>query len=590
MPTYLGSTPTTTTSARACCATARSPSRSARSESPARSTPPDSKGGHRLLPAGRGHHTRRRRSGGAQLLRAAGRGDGRAPAVPGHAGLSEARRSGAGRKAPALLLHVRQGGDGLAPPGACLQRLRRLPLRGRRGDGGGRRRQLRSDVTETNRLAKDVNPLARESESYYRFQGSEIETLKKVWMEPSRGLLSDEFYNMPGLGALYSRASTYVFGDWNKCGELMGLAPYGRPGSMKPLMEIKDGELDVPELAGRVQAALSAGEPDRNGKQPVHAALGGSGLAGPGRHRDACCSTRARWLRETTGAKNLCIAGGVALNCVANGRIAREAGFDNVWIQPAAGDDGIAIGCAYYGHLAMQKKPRSFVMDHAYLGVDYTDEDVASRHGPTAGASRDDQDAERGHLRRHSEGAGRGQRHRLVSGPLRIRAARARQPQHPGRSAHGRDEGHPEQAREAQAAVSPVRADRSRRAGERDLRGRRGTPRTCCLPSACVRSGETRSRRSFTSTARRACRRCGRSTNERLYRLLKEFEALTGVPVLLNTSFNIKGEPIVETPQDAIECFLTTGIDYLAMHDMLIAKTPGTGSWRRWSRSTATSA
>ena len=62
------------------------------------------------------------------------------------------------------------------------------------------------------------------------------------------------------------------------------------------------------------------------------------------------------------------MAGGVALNCVANGRIAREAGFDNVWIQPAAGDDGIAIGCAYYGHLEIQKKPRTFVMNHAYLG------------------------------------------------------------------------------------------------------------------------------------------------------------------------------------------------------------------------------
>ena len=69
---------------------------------------------------------------------------------------------------------------------------------------------------------------------------------------------------------------------------------------------------------------------------------------------------RAIWLRETTGAKNLCIAGGVALNCVANGKIVREAGYDNVWIQPAAGDDGIAIGCAYYGHLAIQKKPRSY--------------------------------------------------------------------------------------------------------------------------------------------------------------------------------------------------------------------------------------
>src|SRR5262249_51863406 len=60
--------------------------------------------------------------------------------------------------------------------------------------------------------------------------------------------------------------------------------------------------------------------------------------------------------------------------------------------------------------------------------------------------------------------------------------------------------------------------------------------------------------------------------NERLYRLLREFDAITGVPLLLNTSFNVKGEPIVETPEDAIHCFLTTGIDYLVLHDVLMAK------------------
>jgi len=61
--------------------------------------------------------------------------------------------------------------------------------------------------------------------------------------------------------------------------------------------------------------------------------------------------------------------------------------------------------------------------------------------------------------------------------------------------------------------------------------------------------------------------------NPRLYGLLKKFEAITGVPVLVNTSFNVKGEPIVETPRDALDCFLTTGIDYLALHDTLISKT-----------------
>ena len=74
------------------------------------------------------------------------------------------------------------------------------------------------------------------------------------------------------------------------------------------------------------------------------------------------------------------------------------------------------------------------------------------------------------------------------------------------------------------------------------------------------------------STARRGFRPCARQTNPLLYRLLKEFEALTGVPVLINTSFNVKGEPIVETPRDAVICFLTTGIDYLVLHDTLVSK------------------
>jgi carbamoyltransferase len=63
------------------------------------------------------------------------------------------------------------------------------------------------------------------------------------------------------------------------------------------------------------------------------------------------------------------------------------------------------------------------------------------------------------------------------------------------------------------------------------------------------------------------------ATNPMLYRLLKEFEALTGVPVLINTSFNIKGEPIVETPEDAVACFLNTGIDHLILHDTVVSKT-----------------
>src|SRR5919198_6564591 len=104
-----------------------------------------------------------------------------------------------------------------------------------------------ADVAEPGQLTENVDPLAREAESYYRFEGSRLQTLKKVWLKPIRGFLSDEFFYMPGLGALYSRVSSYMFADWNKCGEVMGLAPYGRPGAMKPLVQMKDGELEFAE-------------------------------------------------------------------------------------------------------------------------------------------------------------------------------------------------------------------------------------------------------------------------------------------------------------------------------------------------------
>src|SRR3979411_1860735 len=110
-------------------------------------------------------------------------------------------------------------------------------------DGVG---SYQSDIAEPYPSTDTATPLARESESYYQFNGSKIECLKKVWMEPDRGFLSDEFYNMPGLGALYSRASTYIFGDWNKVGELMRLRPSGSREKVKDLLELTDGTLRVP--------------------------------------------------------------------------------------------------------------------------------------------------------------------------------------------------------------------------------------------------------------------------------------------------------------------------------------------------------
>jgi len=431
-----------------------------------------------------------------------------------------------------------------------------------------------SDISETYPPASSVAALARESESYYRFEGSRIETLKKVWLQPSRGFLSDEFYNMPGLGALYSRASSYVFGDWNKCGELMGLAPYGRPNEAEPLMALDNGELQVPVWTTRFnQPWLSEGESGEKWDDSPSMQHWKDLAWRVQDDTERVLLARAIWLRETTGAKNLCLAGGVALNCVANGRIAREAGFDNVWIQPAAGDDGIAIGCAYYGHLAVKKAARSFVMTHAYWGALYKDEQVqaatdpalvrmATRKAPSPDICADTAKVLAagyvvGWFQGRSEFGPRALGNRSILADPRkgeMKAILNSRVKH----------------RQAFRPFAPiVLAERANEVFEGE------EPSPFMLLAKRVRP-EWRDRIPaivhVDGTAR--VQTVEAETNAPLYRLLKAFEAMTGVPVLLNTSFNVKGEPIVETPQDAMACFLATGIDYLVLHDLLIKKGP----------------
>jgi carbamoyltransferase len=434
-------------------------------------------------------------------------------------------------------------------------------------DGVG---SYRADVDEPVPAADEATPLARESESYYTFDGTAIRCLKKVFMEPDRGFLSDEFYNMPGLGALYSRASTYVFGDWNKCGELMGLAPYGRHGRATSLMHLKGDRLVVPRWTAALDQPfiLDGGQKWETSPSMPH----WEDLAWRVQDdTETVLLARARWLRETTGAKNLCIAGGVALNCVANGRLAREAGFENVWIQPAAGDDGIAIGCAYYGWLEILKQRRSFVMEHAYVGRRYSDRDISAALGKplvriqtTRTPSNDISKATAklladqkviGWFQDRSEFGPRALGNRsLIADPRRAEMkdilnsrVKHRQPFRPFA---------PIVLHERMADVFEGDEDSPFMLIAKNVRPEWRDR----IPAVVHVDGTAR-----VQTVREA-------TNPALYRLLKEFEALTGVPVLINTSFNVKGEPIVETPRDAVICFLTTGIDHLVLHDTLVSK------------------
>ena len=430
-----------------------------------------------------------------------------------------------------------------------------------------------SDIHEQDQLTGNVNPLARESESYYRFKGAELTPLRKEWLDPVRGFLSDEFYFMPGLGALYSRVSSYIFGDWNKCGEVMGLAPYGRPDPAKSLIKLEAGALDVPQWTAEFDKPWFP-DVDRDWERSPFLPHWQDLAWRVQNDAETVLLDRAIWLRETTGARNLCIAGGVGLNCVANGRILREAGFDRVWVQPAAGDDGIAIGCAYYGHLAIQKKERNFVMEHAYLGIEYPDRAVSAalntwlvRVETTRTASSDIcADTARLLAEGHVFGWFQG---RSEFGP---RALGNRSILADPRTPEMKDKLNKRvKHRQAFRPFAPVvLAERANEVFEGEaespfmLLAQRVRPQwTHKIPAVVHVDGTAR-----VQTVRE-------DQNPRLYRLLREFAAITGVPVLLNTSFNVKGEPIVETPRDAVECFLATGIDYLALNDTLIAKTVG---------------
>jgi carbamoyltransferase len=434
-------------------------------------------------------------------------------------------------------------------------------------DGVGSYRQ---DITEEI-PADDVNPLARESESYYTFSGSSIQAIKKVWINPAKGLLHDEFFSMDGLGALYSRVSCYIFQDWNKCGEVMGLAPYGRPDVIEPLIVYEDGVLKFREWTTEFnQPWLEPDPPSKLTWENSPSLQHWRDIAWRiQKDTENVLVERAKWLRATTGAKNLVIAGGVALNCVANGRIVREAGFDNVWIQPAAGDDGIAIGTAYYGHLKLQNKPRTYVQDNAFFGKHYTTQDVQQaikNHSFFVRSQQsDDTCAQTAAVLAQGKVVGWYQG-RCEFGPRalgnRSIIADPRKPEM--KDILNKVVKHRQEFRPFAPIVLAERAHEI-------FEGEEESP--YMLLTKFVRP-EWRDKipavvhADFTARVQTV----REDQNPRLYRLLKEFDALTGVPVLINTSFNVKGEPIVETPDDAMRCFLFTGIDRLVLEDYAVDK------------------
>ena len=254
------------------------------------------------------------------------------------------------------------------------------------------------------------------------------------------------------LGLLYTAVTSYLGFKVNSAEyKVMGLAPYGTPKYEREVRELIDVAEDGSFQLDMDYFAYHYGLHMTNGR--FHRLFGGEPRASEApleqRHKDIAASVQkvtedvmlkmARHLHRETGLRNLCLAGGVALNCVANGRIAREGPFDDLFVQPAAGDAGGALGVAAYLQHHVFGQPRDFVMRSAFLGPAYESDEIRA-FLEVKGAVFQEL-AARGPARQHRGGDRRPGGGRLVPGADGVRAARARIAQHPGGPAESREPG-----------------------------------------------------------------------------------------------------------------------------------------------------
>jgi carbamoyltransferase len=384
------------------------------------------------------------------------------------------------------------------------------------------------------------------------------------------------------LGLLYS-AFTYYLGFKVNSAEykVMGLAPYGKPVHFERIMKEmihlnEDGsfKLNMKYFSYDYGLTMTNGAFDEFFGGPPRKAESWMNE----REFDIAASVQkvceevvlrmARYIHKETGLQNLCMAGGVALNCVANGRVIRETPFKNLFVQPAAGDAGGAVGVAHWLYNTLEKQPRGKPWTHAYLGPAYSDaeiEEYLRGQGAKYSLLSDGELVSRtAGLLAESNVVGWYQG-RMEFGP---RALGGRSILADPRDAKMRDTLNMKiKFREGFRPFAPsVLADKASEWFEIDC----DSP--YMLLVAQVREGK-RVIPSVTHVDGSArLQTVTREESPLYYDLIAEFGRITGVPVIINTSFNVRGEPIVCTPHDAYLCFMRTNMDHLVLGHFLLDK------------------
>ena len=421
-------------------------------------------------------------------------------------------------------------------------------------------------------------------------------------------LIDREIHFPHSLGLLYS-AFTYYLGFKVNSGEykVMGLAPYGEPVYVDTIL---DNLIDL-KADGSFRLNLSyfnycTGLTMTNGD--FDALFGGpprqAGTALEERDMDIAASIQAvteevvlrlaRSLAAETGISNLCLAGGVALNCVANGKVRREGIFRDIWIQPAAGDAGGALGAALAGHHMYLKQPRTRAaagddMAGAYLGPEYAQDEIERRLAAQDARFQvlSDEKVITETAKALADGAAVGWfQGRMEFGP---RALGARSILSDPRPADAQRKlnlkvKYRESFRPFAPSVLEDRAGDWFEGGgaspymlfvdwlREDLR--RAPSETDHNVSGTDQLNIARSPVPAVTHVDFSARlhTVAQDTNPRFHALLTEFDRVTGCPVLVNTSFNIRGEPIVCTPEDAFRCLMGTELELLVIGNCMVRK------------------
>ncbi len=393
--------------------------------------------------------------------------------------------------------------------------------------------------------------------------------------------LFEEVHFPHSIGLLYSTITSYL-GFLVNNGEykVMGLAPYGKPiyvDKIRKLIELhSEGQFklnmeyfDFVKGNRMYTDALPAlmGRPPRERESEMEQF-----------HMDIAKSLqvvleetlieKASYLYKKTGLENLCMAGGVALNCVANGKILKNTKFKKLFVQPSSNDAGGALGAAALAHLKRTgKRPKNERIPHVYLGPSFTADEIAQTLGATSfnytAHVNDKENLIKEVAKRLSKGKVIGWfQGRMEFGP---RALGARSIIADPRNPAMKDRINAMvKKREGFRPFAPA-ALQEKVAAHFDIDHESPYMLETCqviskldLPAITHIDGSAR------------LQTVTKEANGRFYDLLKAFDEITDCPILLNTSFNVRGEPIVCTPEDAIRCFVDTDIDCLVLEDFII--------------------